>query len=97
MLVPSSSVAKAEFRKPETSRPVQRFYTGKGGGSIARLRDQCGLPSLPVAHSHALVEKEGLDFFCDGCGRNGFEVEGEHRSTYPVNGVFGVFAFDFFF
>jgi hypothetical protein len=43
---------------------------------VARLRNLCGLPSLPVAHEHALVEAEGLNFYCDGCGCNGFEVEG---------------------
>jgi nucleoredoxin len=38
-----TAIAEAELRKPETEQTVARFFTGKGGGPVDRIRSMFGL------------------------------------------------------
>ena len=73
-------VALAEKATPTGSK-VCRYFTGKGGGPVDKVRSMCGLKKIPIKHEHELISnakatEDGLGlrvypgsgaWNCDGC------------------------------
>ena len=78
MLTP---IAEAELAKPESDQVVSKFFTGKGGGPLGRIRSMFGLPAVVSAHEHPLQKSDKTSGWgCDGCGCSG-EGKDRYRCT----------------
>ena len=86
-----TAVAIAEKANP--TGKVGKFFTGKGGGPVNKVRQMCGLSDLCAAHEHPVISnakaaEDGLalrqypgggNWQCDGCGNSGSAEEDRFR------------------